>query len=174
MNGDVHECSLVLIRPYVSASRLVVTRMVPTMSSFVALGSLDSTTAHRQTATAMMPIGTLTQNTDAQPKLSTSTPPTTGPIAMPRPEMPAQTPIASGICSRGKALTRIDSESGFISAAPVPWRQRAMISCVSESATAQSAEKIVNSTTPTMNMRLRPNRSPSLPPSRISAANVTT
>ena len=88
--------------------------------------------------------------------------------------MPAQTPIAIGSCGRGKALTRIDSESGFISAAPVPWRQRNRISCVSVVASAQSAEQIVNMTTPTMNMRLRPKRSPSLPPSRISAANVRT
>ena len=131
MYADVHECSLVLIRPNVSASRLVVTRTVPTMSSLVALGSRDSTTAQRHTAIAITPIGTLTQNTDAQPKFSTSTPPTTGPIAMPRPEMPAHTPIAIGIWSRGNALTRIDSESGFISAAPVPCRQREKISCVS-------------------------------------------
>ena len=66
MNGDVQEWSLVLIRPYVRDSRPAVISTVPTMSSLTCR-SRDSTTAHRQTATAITPIGTLTQKTDAQP-----------------------------------------------------------------------------------------------------------
>ena len=38
---------------------------------------------------------------------------------------------------------------------------------------AQIAEAIVNQVTPRVNIRRRPSRSPSEPPSRISAASVT-
>src|SRR6478609_3439725 len=64
ISGDVQEWSLVLIRPYVSASRPLVMSTVPTTSSDCDVTSRDSATAHRQTPTAMIPIGTLTQNTD--------------------------------------------------------------------------------------------------------------
>ena len=38
--------------------------------------------------------------------------------------MPAQMPIAVGSCWRGNAVTMIESESGFIIAAPTPWQAR--------------------------------------------------
>ena len=88
--------------------------------------------------------------------------------------MPAQIPIAVGSCWRGNASTMIESESGFMSAAPTPWAARADDQLGVGVARAQAAEATVKMTRPTRNMRLRPKRSPSLPPSRISDANVRT
>ena len=65
----------------------------------------------------------------------------------------------------------IDSESGFMSAAPMPCTTRAEISPVSLVASAQAADESVKMARPTRKIFLRPKRSPSLPPSRISAAN---
>ena len=80
-----------------------------------------------------------------------------------------------GSCWRGKAATMIESESGFIIAAPTPCSARAAISCRCRwSESAHAADATVKIARPTRNSRLRPKRSPSLPPSRISAANERT
>ena len=163
-----------MISPHVSENSAAVTSTVPITSSVLVVVSLDSTTAHQVTPAAITPIGTLIQNTADQDTFSTRNPPSSGPIARPRPEMPAQTPIAVGSCLRGKADTRIDSDSGFRSAPPTPCSDRNAISWVSVVASAQAADAIVKIASPTRKMRLRPKRSPSLPPSRISAANVST
>ncbi len=147
---------------------------VPTTSSEWALGSRDSITAQAVTPIATMPIGTFTQNTADHEKCCVRKPPRSGPIARPRPEMPAQIPIACGSCLRGNAATRIDSDSGFRSAPPTPCTARKPISWVSVCASAHAADESVKITRPTMKMRLRPNRSPSLPPSRIRVANTST
>ena len=102
--------------------------------------SLDSETAHSVTPAATTPIGTLIQNTADHETCSTRKPPSSGPIARPRPEIPAQMPIAVGSCFRGKAATRIESESGFSSAPPTPCSERAAISWVSVVESAQAAE----------------------------------
>ncbi len=86
--------------------------------------------------------------------------------------MPAQMPIACGSCLRGKAATRIDSESGFKSAPPTPCTARKPISWVSVWESAHAADESVKMSSPTWKMRLRPYRSPSLPPSRIRVANT--
>ena len=65
----------------------------------------------------------------------------------------------------------IESESGFRSAAPTPCTTRAAISPLSLVESAQAADESVKMTRPTRNMRLRPKRSPSFPPRRMSAAN---
>ncbi len=65
----------------------------------------------------------------------------------------------------------IESESGFMSAAPTPWTARDAIRPLSLVESAQAADESVKIARPTRNIFLRPKRSPSLPPSRISAAN---
>ena len=83
-------------------------------------------------------------------------------------------PMAVGSCLRGNAATRIDSDSGLSNAPPKPWTIRAPISWLSVWASAQAADASVNTTSPTRKIRLRPKRSPSFPPSRISAPKLTT
>ena len=165
---------MVLISPQISRNSDSVTSTVPTTSRLWALGSRDSRTAQAVTPKAMMPTGTFTQNTADHEYCSTRNPPSSGPTARPSPEMPAQMPIAVGSCLRGNAATRIESDSGFRSAPPKPWTIRAPISWLSVWASAQAADASVNTTSPTRKIRLRPNRSPSLPPSRISAPKLTT
>ena len=146
----------VLISPHVSRKRPALISTVPTMSSDRADGSRDSFTAHAVTPIAMIPIGTFTQNTADHEKCWVRKPPSRGPTASPRPEMPAQMPIACGSCLRGKTATRIESESGFRSAPPMPWTARNVISCVSLWASAHAADESVNTSSPTRKMRLRP------------------
>src|SRR5262249_879917 len=67
---------------------------------------------------------------------------------------------------------RIESDSGFSSAPPTPCTARAAISWLSVVASAQAADASVKIARPTRKIRFRPNRSPSLPPSRMRAANV--
>ena len=59
-----------------------------------------------------------------------SSPPTSGPIASAIAETPAQIPIAVPRCRGGKVAVMIESDAGFMSAAPTPWAMRAAISMV--------------------------------------------
>ena len=80
-------------------------------------------------------------------------------------------PIAVGTWWRGNASTMIESESGFMSAAPTPCTTRAEISPASLVESAQAIDESVKIARPTRKIFLRPKRSPSFPPSRMSAAN---
>jgi hypothetical protein len=121
-----------------------------------------------------MPIGTLIQKTADQSTCWTSTPPSTGPIASARAEIPAQMPIAVPSCRRSNVATRIERVSGFMSAPPTPWPARNATSQPAVGASAQAADITVKISRPTMNIRLRPKRSPSFPPSRMRTANERT
>jgi hypothetical protein len=147
---------------------------VPRMSRLCVVESRDSLTAQTVAPAATTPTGTLTQKTADHEKCSTRNPPSSGPIARPRPEIPAQMPMAWGSCFRGNADTMIESESGFRSAPPTPCTARAPMSCVSLCASAHAAEASVKIARPTRKMRFRPKRSPSFPPSRIRVANTRT
>ena len=67
----------------------------------------------------------------------------------------------------------IDSDAGFISAAPTPCTARAPIRKPAVGASPQASEESVKIAIPTMKMRRRPMRSPSLPPVIRSAAKVS-
>ena len=75
--------------------------------------------------------------------------------------------------SEGNAADRIVSVSGMTIAAPIPWAARAEISTPIEGASAAAAEAEVNRTSPMMNMRRRPKRSPSAAPVRRKTAKVS-
>ncbi len=89
-------------------------------------------------------------------------------------EMPAQMPIAVPSSRRGKAATMIDRVRGFIRAPPTPCPARKATSHSTLGASAQATDMAVKIARPTRNRRLRPKRSPSLPPSMIRTANVRT
>jgi hypothetical protein len=63
-------------------------------------GPRDSGTSTEVSTMAHSPTGTLTQKMPRQPTVPTSTPPTTGPSAMPMPNMPTQMAIARARCVR--------------------------------------------------------------------------
>jgi hypothetical protein len=63
--------------------------------------------------------------------------------------------------------------SGVTIAPPTPWNARAAISQLMLGASAAAADPTVNTASPMVNMRLRPNRSPSAAPVRSNTANVS-
>jgi hypothetical protein len=117
--------------------------------------------------------GRLSQNAYRQSATWMSQPPTSGPTAVATPDSPDQAPIALGRSSGWKLAWISASEPGVSSAPPTPCRARAATSTSMLGASPHSADATANQHTPTRNTRRRPNRSPSEPPSRISAASVS-
>jgi hypothetical protein len=121
----------------------------------------------------MIPIGTLTKKIQLQLMCSVRRPPTRGPIARARAEVPAQMPIAVPRWRGGKVAAMIESVAGFISAAPAPCTTRAPISSSPLDARPQTSDDSVKTASPMTNIRRRPRRSASLPPLSINEANVS-
>src|SRR5262249_26916926 len=85
---------------------------------------------------------------------------------------PDQAPMARERSSSRKEASRIARLPGMRSAPPMPWSARAAMSASSVQASEQSTEATPNQRTPMMYTRRRPYRSPSDPPSSMSAASV--
>ena len=153
-------------------SRPVLARASPGRSSEL-LGPVVSVRRIRAIGSSTTPMGTLSQKIHCQERPSTTAPPTTGPMATARPEMPPQTPRASPRRAGGTAAERIVSVSGVTTAPPTPCRARAAMSVSMLGASAASAEPSVNTARPMPNMRLRPKRSPSAAPVSSSTAKVS-
>ena len=115
-------------------------------------------------------IGRLIRKIHRQDANWTRTPPTNGPIAAAMDPSPDQAPIAFARSSWWKTPWIMDRLPGVSSAAPMPCRIRATISTSGVGAMPHNSEAAANQTVPTTKIRRRPNRSPSDPPSRISAA----
>ena len=101
-------------------------------------GLRDEPAARRSGAAATN--GTLTRKIQLQSACSMIQPPATGPIAMPRPDTPAQIPIAFARSFAGNVAVRIDSVEGMMNAPPTPISARLAINIPAEPATADSAE----------------------------------
>ena len=84
--------------------------------------------ANSVTATAPAATGRLMKKIDCHETCSTSTPPSTGPIASASAETPAHVPIARPRSCGGKTFVMIDSVAGIMSAAPTPCAARPPIS----------------------------------------------
>ena len=112
------------------------------------------------------------QKIQCQEMPSTTAPPTTGPSATPRPEIPDQAPSARPRFSTGTAALSSVSVSGRTIAAPRPWAARAATSASVDGASAAAALDSVNSPMPMPNMRRRPKRSPSAAPVSSRTANA--
>src|SRR5262245_4442590 len=122
--------------------------MAPTGSSAFGDGSFESGTIRRPRIRATITTGTFTRNTDPHQKWLSSQPPTIGPIAMPRPDTPAQIPIARPRSSAGKTLVRIDKVDGMISAPPTPIRARLAIRALDVPENAENVEPTPKMTRP--------------------------
>ena len=135
--------------------------------------SRDSVITSQETTIPRIPTGTLMKKIQFQLIVSTITPPTSGPIASAMAETPAQMPIAWPRSRGANVAVMIESDAGFISAAPTPWTMRAPIRKPAFGARPQASEEAVKIPIPTMKISFRPYRSPSLPPVIRSAANVS-
>ncbi len=136
-----------------------------------AVSSRDSGTNRRIISVAMIENGTLMKNTHRQSRASVSTPPTSGPSAVPSVETATTMPIARGRVSSSKELETMAMLQGKRIAAPTPWTTRAATMVVSSTAIPQSSDARPKRTTPTSSARRRPRMSPMRPPATSSAAN---
>src|SRR4051794_12730697 len=109
---------------------------------------------------AMIPIGTLIRKTQCQDAYSTSTPPTTGPSAIPETEIAPQIPTARPRSSGGNAAEINESESGMMNAAPSPCSARIAISISMFCEKAAANDVAANRAGPAMNQRLGPSGAP--------------
>ena len=140
-------------------------RTAPPGSGRSAAGFFESgtsTTAPKNAATTM---GTLTRNIEPHQNRASSRPPAIGPMAMPRPMVPPQAPMARArsFGSRNTSLM-IDSDEGIVSAAPAPMTARKPIRRCTEPDRAAPIDPAAKTVRPIRKNRLRPKRSARLPP----------
>ena len=105
--------------------------------------------------------------------VSTSQPPSVGPISGPMSPGMATKLMADSSSSRGKCCRITSRPTGSSTAAPSPCSTRAAISCDRSLESAQAAEPAENSTMALRNTRCDPKRSASQPLAGISAAMVS-
>ena len=134
-----------------------------------ASGSSVSGTCRAATTTTNTASGRLMRKIHRHEAASTSQPPRKGPMADATPLSPDHAPMARDRSSGRKLASRMARLAGVSSAPPTPCTSRAKTRNTTVGATAHSSEPTANTTMPSWKMRLRPNRSPSDPPRRISA-----
>ncbi len=135
----------------------------PPQSTGLGSGSRDSRTLVSASPSVGRPSATPSQKIACQPKLSTSSPPTSGPAANASPMTAPHVPIARARAEPSNSCTSSASEAGKSIAAPSPCSARAAISSPDDHASAHSADAVLNTISPSTNSRLRPNRSARLP-----------
>ena len=129
--------------------------------------------AHRASGIARTATGTLSQKIACQFHPSMTAPPTSGPTATPRPEMPPQMPMARGRRSGATAPLRRARDSGMTPAAPSPWTARAAINWAGSTLSAASTDPTPKATMPTTNAVRRPKRSPRAEAMRMRLAKAS-
>ena len=148
-------------------------RNCPTGSARRDRGALESGTNRAVSEMAASPTGMLAQKIPRQPTAPTSTPPSTGPSAMDRPNTPSQTPMARARSARPvKVLVMMPRAAGLSIDPPTPCRMRKPIRAPRLGARLHSQEPRVNSDRPTWKMVRRPIRSASAPENISRAASA--
>ena len=133
-----------------------------------------STSTRGASDTAPTPMGTFTNSTQRQLSPLVSTPPSSTPAAPPAPATAPHTPSARLRSEPSEnVVVTSDRAAGDTSAAPSPWIARAPSSQASDWASPPTSEASENSTSPYMNIRRRPTRSASRPPSSRQPPNVS-
>ena len=121
----------------------------------------------------MHTIGTLTKKIDPHQNLESSSPPAMGPMAIPSPMVPPQTPMARPRSAGSRKMSlMIASDVGIVDAAPAPVRHRNPMSVVTELDNAAPIDPRANTVRPIRKNRLRPKRSASVPPTSSRPANT--
>src|SRR5580658_846717 len=114
---------------------------VPAVSTRAAVGLELSGRMMAATIRAASPKARLNQKMPRQFQTPTRMPPTTGPMASAKPDVPAQTPIARLLAlASGYSWRSIDSVPGSLAAAPTPITARPAMSTSTFGASAPSAE----------------------------------
>ncbi len=159
--------------PYVTPASARAASAAPSTSNRpVVVSSRVSGTCRTAVAITRAAMGRLIRKTQRQPAVSTSQPPSRGPIAPATPPRPDQAPTARGRSSRTKDDWMIAREPGVRSAPPMPCSARARTSVSMLGASPHRAEATANHPTPMTKILRLPYRSPRDPPSRIRPASV--
>ncbi len=161
--------------PYATRARPAVTSSAPGTSSRRPSPRRLSVSQSSAPASTSAPTGTLISSTQRQVRYSVSTPPTRPPTAPP----PAPTAVQVAMARvragpAGNAVVRMVRVAGESTAAPMPWTARAAISCHGSCARPPARLATVKRVSPTTNIRLRPKRSATRPPSSMKPAKVIT
>jgi len=138
-----------------------------------AVSSRDSVAAASVSTSARTATGRFSRKIDCHETCSTRKPPTTGPTASASALTPAHVPMALPRSAGGKAWETIDSVAGIMNAPPTPCTARQATSHASLWASAMSPLATAKTTTPTRNIRTRPNRSPRRPAVTSRTANAS-
>ena len=138
------------------------------------VADLDSGTKIAVRMIAAAQIGRLIQNTDRQPTISMSRPPTIGPSAIEMPTTPPQMPSARARSTRPtKICEMIDSATGFSIEPPTACMSRATMSISMLGARLHINDPNAKTVRPIWKIRLRPKRSPVAPDSIRSDARTS-
>ena len=154
------------VRPAVDAT-------APSTSMGRRTGSRESGTSHSAATSPSRTTGTLTRKIDPHQKWASSQPPAIGPMAIPRPVVPDQMPMARSWSSGSrKTSVMMDRVAGMMQAAPRPIAARAQSSAVGDVENAEAADPAPKITSPAQRIFLRPTRSPMLPATNRTPANT--
>ncbi len=154
---DMPPASEALIRAKVKPPSASAASAEPRRSSLpVTLSSRDSGTWRGAAQKTKAPSGRLIRKIARQSTASISQPPISGPIAAATPPSADQAPIARARSSGWKEDSISARLPGVSRAPPTPWTTRAATSTPMLGASEQSAEAVVNQTTPSMKIRRRP------------------
>jgi hypothetical protein len=152
------------LTPKVAVSTATSSRAALTRSSRSAPGSRysGSTRGPRTSSSAMT--GRVSRNTEPHQKCSSSTPPTTGPIAPPAEKLVIHTPMAVVRCLGSWNMLKIsDSVDGARVAPAMPSSARLAISISGLVENAAATETRPKAAAPLSSSRRRPIRSPKVP-----------
>ena len=146
---------------------------VPAVSTRAAVGSALSGRMTTATISTASPKNRLNQKMPRQLHSPMSTPPTTGPMASAKPDVPAHTPMARlRARASGYRWRSMDRVPGSLAAAPMPITARPAMSIAGLGASADSTEPAQNTPTPASMTFLRPSSSPIIPQASMRLANV--
>ena len=174
ISGSPHPSWFASMSPYVALNSAAVPRNRPGISSLRATSETDSRTVRVAVKKAITPMGTFRKNTDCHPRCSTISPPTVGPRASARPDIPAHRPMARARSCGGNVTVMIDRVPGMRSAAPIPWMARNAMSCPVPWDRPQPSDARVNTARPDRKILFRPYRSPRMPPVSRRDAKAST
>ena len=159
--------------PYTRQARKAITRTWPGGSSRRARAARESGSTRRPKMIAATPGRTVIQNTERHPRAAASAPPIASPAAMPRPNVPVQTPIARARSAGSvNVAVMMPSDIGVSAAPPAPCSPRNAINQPTPGAKLHPSEASAYTASPAWKTIRRPNRSPTEPAVSIRLAVV--
>src|SRR3984957_2416784 len=169
-----HPCVSALEKPNTSAKSPNVHVSTPGISIRARSGGLRLTSRRPATSVVGTAITRLTYRHHRHDSTCVSTPPSSSPSAPAPPATAPKIPNARDQSAVPANVTvSVDSAAGASSAPNTPWNARAATSTPNDCASPPTADAPENPTNPTINAHLRPNRSPTLPPTRSRLPNAS-